>query len=1435
LADSAAGGDYEFAAHFVHWNGAAAAPRGVRRAEVRAYRPPRLKTDLDFMKQAYGPGDKVIASLRVTRAEGGAPAGATVTAVAVLDGTELHRSSIVVDRTGFCEVRFTLPADIPGPGEGSLSMAITDGGVQESAVKTIPIPRASGLTVHFYPEGGDLAPRVTQRVYVEARTAKGRPADVAGSVIETATGRVVAAFRTTHEGRGRFELANDDSCLYHAQLHEPSGIVEKYSVGSRFSGACALRVLSTSDDVVARDMPLRVEVGPGAAAWLAVAIKGQELVRRAVDQSASKTSVSVSLTDAVAGNAYGILRVTLYDASTGSPLCERLVFRHAPSFINVAVSGPKHCGLRDKVAFTITTTDAAGAPVDASVCVVAVDDAAMKKIEKRDRAPRLMAQALLESDVQELRDATSYFPSSEEEGSAEKMDLLLGTQGWRRFLFEPQHLNPPRIPVGDAARLHEIVLAQFTPPPPRPPPVPTPPMMACVPMAAMRNRAHEIPCAMAMPPPSPPAMEDIPQPCAAADQLHAPELAVQALQLDECLIFEAPEEMQMHEDECDEYQAAPVFERCMEEPEIGFVNKRDRAIRPVPQPPVPQGFHREYAHACAGPFAGNRSDFAEVLLWMPHVRTTNGSATVEFDLCDSVTSFEVRADAITVVGGMLGEGSFMIEARRPFYIEPKLPLEMAEGDTAIVPIACCNGTGSCLDVVLSASGAPPIVCVSPPPPVSVQPNTSARSLATFTVSASSAGSSVVAITGSAGAFSDSVRRSVAVAARGFPIELSFGGNLPSSDACASHTIAIPQSARSLVISAKLYTSPAASLESACESMLQEPCGCFEQTSSSAYPNVMILRYLLSHSGVNPELVKRAQALLDAGLKRLTTFECKEKGYEWFGGDPGHEALTAYGLMEFTEMSTVTNNVDPSMLVRTRAWLMSRRDGKGGFLRNPQALDSFGGAPADTTDAYITWALSQSDVTGIDAEVDKAAKVGLQGDDTYVAALAANILLNRGDATRAQPILEKLAAAFAASGGHAPDSSVPSITGSTGSNLVMETTSLAVLAFIRAPPRFAPQLEAAFEWLMSQCKNGRFGATQATILALKGIVAVDEARPQAHLQPGEVTLSFGGASAAVALDTSKTTALDISSCAVLGSAQDIVLHMTGGFAVPYSISVSYVTDQPADSCGCLVSLSQQLSRNSVREGETVDLNVLVKNRGSAGVAMTVAIIGIPGGLEARADQLRELVKESKLDCYELRSREVILYWRGMAAGAEKPLSLSLLAAVPGQYTGPASRAYLYYADDAKEALIPPPPSLPPTYSHIFALSLPHNTAPPPSPPLSGALLLQSPSTAREKLEPPPSSPPPLLSERQSLLSPPPIPCSYSSTHAVQPPSAATISSLLCANSVVNFEFLLPHCLEHPQSTGSLRGGSILQPPPWPPTLLGRHRSSCATQTARGFRG
>jgi hypothetical protein len=35
--------------------------------------------------------------------------------------------------------------------------------------------------------------------------------------------------------------------------------------------------------------------------------------------------------------------------------------------------------------------------------------------------------------------------------------------------------------------------------------------------------------------------------------------------------------------------------------------------------------------------------------------------------------------------------------------------------------------------------------------------------------------------------------------------------------------------------------------------------------------------------------------LEAGYKKLIGFETSQKGYEWFGDAPGHEALTSYGL------------------------------------------------------------------------------------------------------------------------------------------------------------------------------------------------------------------------------------------------------------------------------------------------------------------------------------------------------------------------------------------------------------------------------------------------------------------------------------------------------------------------------------------------------------
>lgn len=57
--------------------------------EIRVYSPPRLKSQIEFLREGYGPGDVVTAAAAITRAEGGVPVGAKVTAVARVDDTEV--------------------------------------------------------------------------------------------------------------------------------------------------------------------------------------------------------------------------------------------------------------------------------------------------------------------------------------------------------------------------------------------------------------------------------------------------------------------------------------------------------------------------------------------------------------------------------------------------------------------------------------------------------------------------------------------------------------------------------------------------------------------------------------------------------------------------------------------------------------------------------------------------------------------------------------------------------------------------------------------------------------------------------------------------------------------------------------------------------------------------------------------------------------------------------------------------------------------------------------------------------------------------------------------------------------------------------------------------------------------------------------------------
>src|SRR5690242_6979368 len=144
-----------------------------------------------------------------------------------------------------------------------------------------------------------------------------------------------------------------------------------------------------------------------------------------------------------------------------------------------------------------------------------------------------------------------------------------------------------------------------------------------------------------------------------------------------------------------------------------------------------------------------------------------------------------------------------------------------------------------------------------------------------------------------------------------------------------------------------------------DSILLMPGGCFEQTSSSTYPNVLALDYMKRTNKLTPEVHAKAEGFIANGYQRLLTFEVPGGGFSWFGNPPANKILTAYGLMEFYDMSKVYD-VDPNLIARTQAWLAGQQQADGSWKPDTQFINE-GATNRYNSDvlritAYIAWAL-----------------------------------------------------------------------------------------------------------------------------------------------------------------------------------------------------------------------------------------------------------------------------------------------------------------------------------------------------------------------------------------------------------------------------------------------------------------------------------------------
>ncbi len=656
-----------------------------------------------------------------------------------------------------------------------------------------------------------------------------------------------------------------------------------------------------------------------------------------------------------------------------------------------------------------------------------------------------------------------------------------------------------------------------------------------------------------------------------------------------------------------------------------------------------------------------RSDFRETIYWNPVVQTNKeGKAEIDFYNSDASTTFRAVAEGIGF-NGIPGRTENTYAVQSNLRLDAKIPPYLTVGDKALIPLVIKNNSGQSgtagIEVVTSADFITGVYTRN----YFLEPDSSVRLL--IPLEARRAGQGQIQFTVKSEFGNETLSLPVSAAEKGFPVSLVFSGNKSGQHEFPISRM-VPGTLRTKL---QLFSSMEGQLLDGIESMLREPYGCFEQTSSTTYPNVFILKYLKESGKSNPKIERKAMDYIKRGYNRLIGFETKQDGFEWFGNTPPHEALTAYGLLEFTDMKEFID-VDEKMLTRTKNFLLSRRDGKGGFTIQKKGYDQFASVPDKIATLYIIYALTEAGLTKeVETEYRAGVKKALESKDTYQLALMALAANNMNDQESYQRLMRLLA--------DQPEKGKmeTSVVNSRDASLRVETWSLQALALLRANQPDMGRVANLLSKILGEKSYYGYGSTQATVLALKAITAYGRL---AGKVAGETEIDF-------TLNKDRVSHYDsLNSLLQTGNNSFNVVYRKNENAVPYNLEVSYSTFIPPSADKAEISLITHLKSGTSLTGETVRMDIEVTNTRSVLQPMAIAKIGIPAGLSIQPWQLKEFIEKNKCAYYEIFDNYLVFYWMGFAPNETKTLGLDLKAEIPGTYKAKASTVYLYYTPEYK---------------------------------------------------------------------------------------------------------------------------------------------------------
>lgn len=281
-------------------------------------------------------------------------------------------------------------------------------------------PPEQKISLSFFPEGGNFVQGLPSILAFKATDAYGWPVPVSG-MIKNGNNETMASFSSVHDGMGLVEILPAAGQTYFAVIDGDAGHT-KYPLPDMAAKGIALSLIPHPQG---HFFEIR-QAGNDPffnAAYMIGQMQHHVVFRQQLQGSATGMQGVINTQHLPSG----ILQVTVFNKD-GSPLAERLCFvdnkeyRQSVQLLADTISFSP----RGRNHFLVQLKDTVQGSISVSVTDPAFDLAP-------SREENIYSGLLLTADIRGYVHHPAYYFSSDEDSVKNALDLLLMTQGWRRF------------------------------------------------------------------------------------------------------------------------------------------------------------------------------------------------------------------------------------------------------------------------------------------------------------------------------------------------------------------------------------------------------------------------------------------------------------------------------------------------------------------------------------------------------------------------------------------------------------------------------------------------------------------------------------------------------------------------------------------------------------------------------------------------------------------------------------------------------------------------------------------------------------------------------------------------------------------------------------------------------------------------------------------